>query len=150
MPPVFQKWPLRVPLGPPKVALRPPKAPQRAPPSPPRGPPGALGGALAPPKAPPRPPQEHLRPPKGDKQKHTFYYGKTYISAQGRARPNRWNAFGMLLWPLLFLFCFLSFFFSLFVGAAVSIHLVVARLGCLLASPRVPQGRPWEAKCTIL
>ena len=56
----------------------------------------------------------------------------------------------MLLWPLLFLFCFLSFWFSLFVGAAVSIHLVIARLGCQLASPRVPQGRPWDAKCTIL
>ena len=111
MPPVFQKWSLRVPLGPPKAALRSPKGPQRAPQSPPRGPPGALGGPLAPPKAPPRPPQEHLRPPKGDKQKHKFFFSKTHISAQGRASVNRCTAFGMLLWPLLFLFCFLSFCF---------------------------------------
>ena len=87
MPPVFQKLPLRVPLGPAKVALRPPKVPQRAPSRPPMGSPRAFGGAL-PPKSPPKNPQEHLRPPKGDKQKHRFYCRKTYISAQRRARVN--------------------------------------------------------------
>ena len=49
-----------------------------------------------------------------------------------------------------FLACSLCVFVLLVVGAAVSIHLVVASLGCQLASPRVPQGRPEEAKCTIL
>ena len=150
MPPVLQKWPLRVPLGGPKAALRSPKGPQRAAQSPPRAPPGALGGALALPKAPPRPPRSTFDRPRGISKNKSFIVVKTYISAQRRATVNRCNAFGMLLWPLLFLFCFLSFCFSLFVGAAVSIHLVVARLGCQLASPRVPQGRLWEEQCTIL
>jgi hypothetical protein len=79
MPPVLQKWSLRVPLGPPKVAPRLPQAPPRATPSPqgrPRAPQGVLQeplrGAQAPPKSPPRPPKgtqdpswKALDPPKG-------------------------------------------------------------------------------------
>ena len=112
MPPVFQKWPLRVPLGRPKVALQHPKVPQRAPTSPPGDPPGAFGGAIGRPKVPLRHPQEHLRPPKWDKHKHKFYCSKTYISAQGRARFNRWNAFGMLLCPFFSSSASSRFFFA--------------------------------------
>ena len=63
MTPVFQKWPLRVPLGPPKAALRPPQGSPKGAPEPPKGSPRSSWGSPCPPKGPPKTPQEHHRPP---------------------------------------------------------------------------------------
>ena len=73
MPPVLQKWSLRVPLGPPKVAPRLPQGPPRATPSP-QGLPREPSGELCPPqRVPPDPPQEHLRADKGGRRNQWFY-----------------------------------------------------------------------------
>ena len=55
MPPVLQKWSVRVPLGPPKVAPRLPQGPPRATPSP-QGLPREPSGELCPPRGSPQTP----------------------------------------------------------------------------------------------
>ena len=138
MPPVLQKWSVRVPLGPPKVAPRLPQGPPRATPSPPRTPPGAFGGALPPPEGPPRPPQEHLRADKGGKRNQWFYCNKTYISAQGGGRANAWQGFRALLGSLLFLRCS----FRLVFGSLGAPRFRFTCSAPLLAASLPPQGPP--------
>ena len=101
MPPVLQKWSLRVPLGPPKVAPRLPQGPPRATPSP-QGLPQEPSGELCPPqRVPPDPPRSTSEQTRGASEINGFTTIKPTFPPRGGAGSMRVKAFGRY-WGLFF------------------------------------------------
>ena len=138
MPPVLQKWSVRVPLGPPKVAPRLPQGPPRATPRP-QGLPQEPSGELCPPqRVHPDPPRSTSEQTRGASEINGFTAIKPTFPPRGGGRVNACQGFRALLGSLLFLHCSVSFGFWIVWGAAVPIDLFGAALGRELAPPWVP------------
>ena len=138
MPPVLQKWSVRVPLGPPKVAPRLPQGPPRATPSP-QGLPQEPSGELCPPqRVPPDPPRSTSEQTRGASEINGFTAIKPTFPPRGGAGPMPGKAFGRY-WGL----CFSSTApFRLVFGSLGAPRFRFTCSAPLLAASLPPQGPP--------
>ena len=149
MPPVLQKWSVRVPLGPPTVAPRLPQGPPRATPSP-QGLPQEPSGELCPPqRVPPDPPRSTSEQTRGASEINGFTTIKPTFPPRGGAGPMRGKAFGRY-WGLFFSSAARFVWFLDRWGRRGSYSPVRRPSWPRTCPPKVPQRPVQGPKCTIL